>query len=34
MRMRRGGTEAADRRLGRIAWPEILSLLGCGARRD
>jgi uncharacterized protein len=34
VRMRRGGTEAADRRLGRIAWQEILSLLGCGARRE
>jgi len=26
-RMRRGGTEAADRRLGRLAWGELLALL-------
>lgn len=27
MRMRRGGTEAADRRLGQLAWDEMLALL-------
>ena len=27
LRMRRGGTEAADRRLGQLAWDEMLPLL-------
>jgi hypothetical protein len=27
IRMRRGGTEVADRRLGAAAWPHILRLL-------
>ncbi len=30
-RMARGGTEAADRELGRLAWPEICRVLGAGA---
>ena len=31
VRMRRGGTEAADRRLGQLAWNEMLPLLAGGA---
>jgi len=31
-RMARGGTAAADRELGGLAWPEILRLLADGLR--
>lgn len=31
LRMARGGSEAADRELGRLAWPELARVLGAGA---